>query len=57
MKETISAIEKWNDKYDADKEYWEDNFMEQINTNFPLFNPKTPFECTNQKHYTQYTTS
>ncbi len=29
--ETIFAIEKWNHKYDADKEYWEDNFMEQTN--------------------------
>ena len=32
-KETISKIEECNDKYDADKEYLEDTFMEQIDYN------------------------
>ncbi len=24
----ISMIEEWNDKYDDNKEYWEDDFMD-----------------------------
>ncbi len=33
-KETIAAIKNWNNKYDANYEYLQDNFIEQLDYKF-----------------------
>ncbi len=48
-KETISVTEEWNDKYDTDKKYWEDNFMEQINCKLPTVQANNHFQMYKSK--------
>ncbi len=51
-KERISEIEEWNDKYDTDKEYWEDNFMEEIDYHLSTVQTDNYLQRTNRNQFT-----
>ncbi len=48
-KATISAIKKWNDKYDVDNQYSENNFMEQFDYKLATIQMENMFQMIKSK--------
>ncbi len=55
IKETISVMKQWNDKTDKDKEYWEYDFMEDIDYKLSAVQSEDYCGMYQSKQYTQYT--